>query len=149
MRHEPAQKIVEPAGKKLVKPKSSSAFVSEINSWLGTPYKYGGNQKQVGTDCSGFVTSVFHKTTDVKLPRSAGEIYAVGVSVPVKDLKLGDLVFFKNTIPGKSGVHHVGIYLGDLDFVHASTTEGVVVSNLLETYYKEKYAGARRMGNIR
>lgn len=129
--------------------KLSSPLRAEINTWLGTPYKYGGSQKQVGTDCSGFVSSVLQKTADLSLPRSANEMYSVGASVPVKDLKPGDLVFFKNTIPGKPGVHHVGIYLGSLEFAHASTTEGVVVSNLLETYYKEKYAGARRVGSIR
>lgn len=110
--------------------------------YLGTPYKYGGNDLN-GIDCSGFTTNVFKNALNYKLPRTASEQFSVGESVKKNELKFGDLVFFdtqNNSFPG-----HVGIYIGDNSFVHSSSKNGVIISSLETNYYKTKYVGARRI----
>jgi len=115
--------------------------LNESRKWLGTPYKYGGKSR-AGTDCSGFVYSVY-STAGVSLPRRARDMYSVGVPVNPKKILPGDLVFFKNT--AGSGITHVGIYTGRAQFIHASATSGVVTSSLNHTYYNKHFAGARKI----
>jgi cell wall-associated NlpC family hydrolase len=115
--------------------------VQESKRWLGTPYCYGGEDGEC-FDCSGFVSRVF-LTIGMKLPRSARDMYETGESVSTAALKPADLVFFKNTA-GK-GITHVGIYVGGRQFIHASSSRGVVISSLDDDYYRRHYAGARRM----
>lgn len=114
----------------------------EIVKYLNTPYQYGGNNKN-GIDCSAFTQNVFHKSIRFNLARTASEQYNNGEKVSNKfSLKFGDLVFFnttKNSFPG-----HVGIFLGDNLFAHASFSKGVTVSSLQSSYYKTRYVGARR-----
>lgn len=114
----------------------------QVIKYLETPYKYGGNTEN-GIDCSGFTLQVFEKSTGIKLPRSAREQYAVGEKVEREDLSFGDLVFFNTRRRSNPG--HVGIYIGDDQFIHSSTSLGVTISSLQETYYKKRYVGARRV----
>lgn len=108
--------------------------------WLGTPYSYGGTSRS-GTDCSGFVRSVFNEVR-VSLPRTSSEQASVGSGVPLTVVEPGDLLFF-NTTGG--GVSHVGISIGEDKFIHASTSRGVIVSSLDEAYYRNRFLFARKV----
>lgn len=117
---------------------------AEVSLWLGVPYKYGGNSKS-GTDCSGFVSQVFNKVYSKKLQRSAANQASKDVSnVSKSKLKTGDLVFFMTTSKS-SKISHVGIYLRDNYFIHASTSRGVIVSNLSEKYYEKNWKKGGRV----
>jgi len=107
--------------------------------WLGTPYLPGGSTKS-GADCSGFVSSVYMEKEKMYIPRSTTEEYKMGKSIDDDNLTIGDLVFFGD---GRK-VTHVGIYVGKGDFIHASTSNGVMISPLEDNYWKPKYLGARR-----
>lgn len=103
-----------------------------IVNWYGTPYKFGGNN-QNGIDCSGFTNILFNEIYNIQLPRISRDIAEKVKRKYTKDLKEGDLVFFSF---GNSGVvNHVGVYLHNNHFVHASTSRGVIISNLSEPYY--------------
>lgn len=120
---------------------SGSAIVKEGKKHLGVRYLYGGTTPK-GFDCSGFTSYTFKKKK-VKLPRTAAEQYKKGKSVSKKNLKAGDLVFFKTT--SKTKISHVGIYVGNNKFIH-SAGKGVSVTSINDPYYwKSKYAGARRV----
>ncbi len=121
------------------------AMMSEIRSWMGTPYRLGMVEKGKGTDCSGFVGYVFRKTVNVDLPRETKAMFAAGESVAEKNLKFGDLVYFQSTYKGSQGPSHVGIYVGEKKMAHASTTVGVTISDLSETYYMKHFLGYRRI----
>jgi lipoprotein Spr len=112
-----------------------------IKSWLGVPYKYGGLSKK-GIDCSGFTSIVYNKVYDYKLPRIALDQYKSGRKIRFGQLSEGDLVFFRGVIG--AGIDHVGIFLEDGKFVHASTSIGVTISDLSEEYYKSRFVGACR-----
>jgi len=107
--------------------------------WLGTPYLYGGSSK-TGTDCSGFVSSVYMEKEGMYLPRTTTEGFNVGNSISRSKLEIGDLVYFKD----RGRISHVGIFVGKGNFIHASTSRGVTVTPLDDSYWKPRYAGARR-----
>lgn len=117
-------------------------MMSEIEDLLGVPYRYGGNTR-FGMDCSGFVQTVFKKAMAVSLPRKAEDMFESGHSILKNELNFGDLVFFKDIENAKAS--HVGIYLDSGSFAHASVSEGIIISNLDESYYSQRYAGARRV----
>lgn len=107
-----------------------------IDEWIGTKYKYGGNSKS-GTDCSGFVGQILKHFTDATYPRSAAGMSQVVEVKKKEDLQEGDLVFFNlRNIPNK----HVGIYLHNGYFVHASSVNGVTISNLNATTYLKRFS---------
>ncbi|MCL1095451.1 NlpC/P60 family protein [Shewanella kaireitica] len=108
--------------------------------WKGTPYRFGGLSKQ-GVDCSGFVQVAFQTKFGLTLPRTTDEQRAVGRSVSKSNLRPGDLVFFKT---GWS-TRHVGIYIDNHQFLHASTSQGVMISSLHNSYWKQKYWQSRRL----
>lgn len=103
-----------------------------IINWYGTPYKYGGMNEN-GIDCSGFTNILYKEIYKIQIPRVSKDIAENVKRKYTEDLKEGDLVFFSF---GKTGiVNHVGIYLHNNKFVHASTSKGVIISNLTEPYY--------------
>jgi hypothetical protein len=124
---------------------SSGAVASAIrlrgDSWMGTRYRFGGESRS-GIDCSAFTRQIFRETFGMELPRNTALQVQEGVSVSRDDLAPGDLVFFR-----RGGTRHVGIYLGDNEFLHASTSRGVTISNLDESYYQRYYWTARRILN--
>jgi lipoprotein Spr len=104
--------------------------------WLGTPYKYAGTTKK-GVDCSAFTKAVLADSYDIVLHGNSKTLHANSEKIKDQnDLKEGDLVFFKIN---KSQVSHIGVYLQDGYFVHASCSRGVMVNNLNEKYYKKHY----------
>lgn len=110
-------------------------------SYKGVKYRFGGATPS-GFDCSGFVMYVFNKH-GITLPRTADKQYEVGKKIRAKsDLKPGDLVFFETY---EKGASHVGIYQGNGKFVHASSSRGVTVTPLSDTYFAPRYLGARRI----
>jgi cell wall-associated NlpC family hydrolase len=118
-------------------------IIFEVIKYLDTPYRYGGTTDK-GLDCSAFTGAVYRNSLQINLPRSSADQYGVGEKLKSQDeLKFGDLVFFKTR--RRARVSHVGIYLGERLFAHASTSRGVIVSSLDETYYKKRYVGARRI----
>jgi cell wall-associated NlpC family hydrolase len=117
-------------------------MLMEVITYLGTPYKYGGNTKD-GMDCSAFTQTVYKEVFNINLERSARLQYTQGSVVSKADtLKVGDLVFFNTRQRVKPG--HVGIYIGDNLFAHASTKKGVTITSLDYDYYARVYMGARR-----
>jgi len=118
----------------------------EVIKYISTPYRYGGTTMK-GIDCSAFTKTVFSNVFSYDLPRSAREQFQVGETIQEKEgLKFGDLVFFNTTRRAKPG--HVGIYLGDNFFAHASRKKGVTVSSLDENYYNKRYMGGRRLEGL-
>ncbi|WP_307588260.1 C40 family peptidase [Paenibacillus wynnii] len=120
---------------------SEAGLESEVNQVLGTPYLWGGTTS-AGFDCSGFILYVLKKFDVDNLPRTSQSQAKVGTPVAKENLRSGDLVFF-NTFG--SGISHAGIYLGDNQFAHSSSSKGVRISKLSETYYKDSYVTARRV----
>lgn len=126
--------------------KYSDELVKEARKWLGTKYKYAGENRK-GTDCSGMVMSIYRDVAGIKLPRSSREQQSFCQSVKVADLTPGDLIFFSGTSRG-GNVSHVGMYIGDGDFIHASLSKGVIVSNLNESYYSRHFHSAGRVPGL-
>ena len=120
-------------------------LVSEARKWLGVPYSYGGNSRK-GVDCSGMVVAVYRDAASLKLPRSSADQHRYCRDISRKDLEAGDLVFFKGSSKGK--VSHVGIYIGDNKMIHASSSRGVIVSDLAEKYYISHYHASGRVEGV-
>lgn len=122
------------------------AIIATAKSFVGTPHKMGGTSKS-GIDCSGLILTSFRKHADVNLPRIAQEISRHGTIVyKMKDLRKGDLVFFTNTTSANKFITHVGIYIGNNEFIHASSSKGVSVSKLANSYYWDgKFAFGTRV----
>ncbi|OTA15829.1 lipoprotein [Xenorhabdus vietnamensis] len=114
----------------------------QLDQWHNTPYLYGGLDKH-GVDCSGFVYRTFYDRFNIQLPRTTSEQTKLGTRISKDDLMPGDLVFFK-TGTGKSGLH-VGIYDTNNEFIHASTSKGVIRSSLDNVYWRRVFWQARRM----
>ncbi len=140
----------EKYGKKLgVKFKGTEdiKLIKEVASWLGTPYKYASNTKGKGTDCSGFVSSVFMNVYGEKLYRTSGSMVLNVNKVDRDKLECGDILFFANA---KGSIYHVAIYLGDNIFIHSATSNniGVKTETLTLNYYKEHYYMAGRVKSL-
>ena len=121
-------------------PSDNHELYQAINSWLGVPYKYGGNDRN-GIDCSAFVGTIYKQVYGVTLHRSANDMLRDVKLISRAQLREGDILFFTNS---KGKVSHVGIYLKDQLFAHASTSNGVSVSSLDNVYWtKHFYKGGR------
>ncbi|WP_414499485.1 C40 family peptidase [Zymobacter sp. IVIA_12111.31 C1] len=114
-------------------------LMSEYREWAGTPYRFGGESRD-GIDCSALTQRIFKERFNYALPRTAGEQMKQGRRVSRAALKPGDLVFFKPT----RRLNHVGVYLGDGLFMHASSSQGVMISQLDNHYWARRYVQARR-----
>lgn len=115
-------------------------IIASSMDYIGVPYVFGGTSPY-GFDCSGYVQYVF-ANAGISLPRTADVQYEVGTPISTTDLVSGDLVFFTTYTYGAS---HVGIYLGDGKFIHASSSRGVTVDSLGSSYWSSHYIGARRI----
>lgn len=111
-----------------------------IDQWWAVPYSYGGTTRK-GVDCSGFVQNIFAATYRIQLPRTTREQRDITVPVNTTELKEGDLLFYDT----RGGVSHVGIYLQNNKFVHASTSGGVMISDMSEPYWSRRFLGAGRV----
>lgn len=111
--------------------------------YIGVPYTYGGTTNN-GFDCSGFTQRVF-SDLGISIGRTTSAQYSTGTAVSKSDLEVGDLVFFNTS--GR-GVSHVGIFVGNGQFVHSSTSKGVTVSKLSESYWANRYLGAKQIANF-
>jgi cell wall-associated NlpC family hydrolase len=107
---------------------------------MGVPYRLGGISRQ-GIDCSAFVQILYRDALGLDLPRTTADQVEIGASVPAHELLPGDLVFFRPYNRNR----HVGVYLSRGEFVHASTSNGVMISRLDEPYWKDHYWTARRI----
>ena len=116
-------------------------YIDVVMDWLGTRYDFGGTSR-TGIDCSAFTRTVYETVARVQLPRTASMQYEVGRTVRRSDLRFGDLVFFHTRRHAR--VSHVGMYLGDNLFAHASSRYGVTISSLESTYYSKRLLGGRR-----
>lgn len=123
-------------------PDKSNRLLAQAFRLKGVPYRYGMSSTR-GSDCSGF-TSLVYRSQGVRLPRTSGEQSKVGAKVGKESLQKGDLVFFKTNRGTR--INHVGIYIGDGKFIHASSGGGKVqVNSLNEGYYNRRFAGGRRV----
>lgn len=124
--------------------KSTNFIVQEAQTYLGTPYKYGGSTRS-GLDCSGLVINVFD-AANYKMPRASREQATVGQEINLRQAQEGDLVFF---ITSGSSINHVGIVdkvvKGEVYFIHSSTSKGVIVSSMEETYWNKRFVKATRV----
>ena len=117
--------------------------VEFAKKYLGYKYVAGGSSPSTGFDCSGFTTYVF-RNFGVSLNRSSKDQIKNGTAVSKSNLQPGDIVIFKNQ--GKTAIGHVGIYIGNGNFIHAANKkEGVVITALSSSYYSQRYVGARRV----
>ena len=117
-----------------------NAILAEAGKYKGVPYVFGGTTPS-GFDCSGYTRFVFAKA-GINLPRLADEQYMMGKSVSKANLQPGDLVFFETYEPGAS---HSGIYIGNGQFISATSSRGVAVASLMGGYWGERYLGAKRV----
>lgn len=117
-----------------------SEIVRSARSFIGVPYLWGGNT-QDGLDCSGFSLAVY-RLNGLSLPRSSREQFETGFAVDRQDLKQGDLVFFN--MAKKGLVSHVGVYIGDGQFIHAPGRGKTICVSPLKGYYLKTYAGGRK-----
>ena len=121
-----------------VTPRDNQALYNTVARWLGTPYRNGQSSMR-GTDCSGFVMNVYRSVYGKTLARNSADMLRKNCrSIPRQSLREGNLVFFA-TGRNSRKVSHVGIYLKDGKFAHASTSQGVIISNLNETYYRQRW----------
>jgi len=123
-------------------------IINKAVSFKGTKYKYGGTSKK-GMDCSGLMFTAF-KAGNINLPRTSSAQSKKGKRVATKNIQKGDLVFFKTS--SKNRINHVGLVVshnnGNVKFVHASTSKGVMISSLKDGYWANAYAEARRVTTV-
>ena len=124
--------------------KSAKKIVKEAYTWLGTPYVYGKAEKGVACDCSGMVMSVYENVTGIKLPRNSAKQMEFCKKLKRKDVKVSDLCFFA-TGKDPDKVSHVGIMVDENNFIHASSSKGVVVSDITQPYWVKTFKGFGRV----
>lgn len=125
--------------------KDNITLYKQVNTWLGVKYRLGGTTKK-GVDCSGFVGAIYRDVYGKKLNRTAEDIYSENCRKIRKGrLKEGDLVFFRTDGKRKKKPNHVGVYLKNGKFVHASTSKGVEVNSLDFEYYKKAFMKGGRV----
>lgn len=119
----------------------NKAIMEFYSEWKNVKYVYGGNSKK-GIDCSAFTQRIYKEKLDVKIPRTTWTQVKVGKEVKKSELKLGDLIFFKTGVRNR----HVGIYMGNGDFMHASV-KGIKFTKVDKPFYKKHYWTSRRIIN--
>lgn len=120
----------------------TAGLLREADTWIGTPYAWGGNDRS-GVDCSGLVVQVYLKSLEISLPRTSEKQMEYCRPIAKEELIPGDLVFF--TVRGGDRVGHVGIYIGDGNMLHASSSKGVVITPISTPYFTANYYGSGRV----
>ena len=116
------------------------------SDFMGTRYRLGGSSQDTGLDCSGLIKQIWQRLGLADLPHQAANMAKLGVPVQLRDIQVGDLIFFNTT--GKQN-SHVGVYIGDGRFVHASSVLKKVTENsLTERYYQKTFNGIRRVAGF-
>lgn len=128
-------------------PDSWRSLYSEGCKWLGTPYKYGGNDRN-GVDCSGLMVAIYRDALNIKLPRTSRQQSEWCRRVDIKNLQPGDLLFFDTSRDRNGKVSHVGLYLGSGEMLHSSTSRGVIVSAIVDNYYSERLLACGRVAEM-
>jgi hypothetical protein len=127
-----------------------SSFMDSYLAWKGTPYRLGGSTRR-GIDCSAFVQQVYQEfgqrypnsLSYAMLPRTTGGQWEASNEVSNSQVQVGDLVFFRTGVKQR----HVGVYMGSYEFLHASTSKGVIISSLTTPYWRQHFESFRRPGN--
>lgn len=130
-----------PYGKTFLSKKEVPSIIKTAKNYIGVPYVFGGETPEEGFDCSGFLEYVFAKN-GIEIPRTADEQYKLGKLVKQSQLVAGDLVFFTTYEPGAS---HCGIYLGNDKFIHASSSKGIRVDDVNDSYWAPRYYGGKHI----
>ena len=128
-------------------PADTRSLLAEASTWLGVPYAWGGNDRS-GVDCSGFVTQVFKNALDIKLPRTSASQSEYCMDIDRLKLQPGDLLFFDTTGSREGRVSHVGLYIGDGNMIHASTSKGVTVSAVDGVYFGSRLMKTGRVASL-
>jgi len=138
----PAKSVpLAPNGRQILPRAKANAIVATAKRYIGTPYKFGGATPKA-FDCSGFLQYVFRQN-GLMIPRTADEQYKLGIRTKTqKELFPGDLVFFHTYEPGPS---HCGIYVGSGNFIHASSSKGVRIDSLSNSYWAPRYLGGKHI----
>lgn len=118
------------------------SIVAYGKKFMGVPYVFGGTTPS-GFDCSGFVQYIYKNAAGISLPRTTDQQYNVGTTVDKSDLQPGDLVFYANTY--KKGISHVGVYAGDNMVLNATSSNGIALVSMDNSYWGPKYAGSKRV----
>ena len=129
-----------PYGETFITKQEGLEIVELAKTFMGVPYVFGGTTPS-GFDCSGFLQYVF-KMYGINIPRLADEQYLLGESVKTSQLSVGDLVFFSTYLEGAS---HCGFYVGDGKFLHTSSSRGVRIDSLNDSYWKPKFLGGKKI----
>ena len=124
---------------------TNTLLLSQLEKWYGTQYCFGGSTDSC-IDCSSFTQVILRDVYNVKIPRNAQQQFDASTKIEVENLKEGDLVFF-NTVSASMVITHVGVFVCNNKFVHASTSKGVTINDLSEKYFAKAYRGAGRFIN--
>lgn len=124
---------------------NNTLLLSQMEKWYGTQYCFGGSTDSC-IDCSSFTQVILRDVYNVKIPRNSQQQFDASTKIEVENLKEGDLVFF-NTVSASMVITHVGVYVCNNKFVHASTSKGVTISDLSEKYFAKAFRGAGRFIN--
>lgn len=135
--NQPSNAYTTEVGTQILTGAKSTQLNKIYRQWAGTRYRLGGTDRH-GIDCSAFMQEIFDKAYGISLPRSTAEQKQIGQKISKNELKQGDLVFFRKN-------NHVGIYLGNGKFMHASTSQGVTISSMDEQYWARNYTQSRRV----
>ncbi len=139
----PALAMLPPRAPSAANAQRANDILFRAMGLVGTPYRWGGNTPEGGFDCSGLVDYVYRQSVDIRLPHNAREMAASGRTIArMAELASGDLVFFT----GRSGIEHVGVYVGQGRFVHAPNSGGTVrLDDLSGSYWREHFAYGKRL----
>jgi lipoprotein Spr len=121
----------------------NTRLLSFIEDWYGVKYRFGGDSKS-GIDCSAFTRKLMGEVFSVSVGRVVPDQLKAGIEIPKSELRMGDLIFFQTNTGHRKGLTHVGFYIGNGNFVHASSKKGVVFDNIDHDYYKKAFRKAVR-----